>query len=138
MRKYELSLLVFLIYDVNLYSITYLEVWSVTEFVARDDSIALVANVDHNFAIVDACYSTIDYFVVINVVECAFVSCSLCSSVSSCCAIVLECFPIEIFQRFNVLSFHKLIKVLFLINKVRHYVDNKSNRLSILPIYNNI
>ena len=77
MREDELSLLVFLVLDVHLYSVAHLEVWSVAELAACDDALALVANVDNNLTVVDGCYSTIYHLVVVNIVESAFVGCFL-------------------------------------------------------------
>ena len=53
MRKDELALLVFLIFDVNLHGVTYLQVGVVAEFAYGDDAIALVADVYNNLALVD-------------------------------------------------------------------------------------
>ena len=49
MRKNELTALVLLVLNINLYLVTSLELWVVTEFRSRDDTIALVADVNNYF-----------------------------------------------------------------------------------------
>mgnify|MGYP007040841350 FL=1 len=53
MRKNELTALVLLVLNINLYLVTSLELWVVTEFRSRDDTIALVADVNNYFLLVN-------------------------------------------------------------------------------------
>ena len=106
-RKHQLTLLVFLILDVNLNGVAHLEIGSITEFATSDDTLTLVADVHNNFAVVDSSHCTIYHLIVVHVVERAFIGCLLSRFVSCAHAVVLECFPIETFQRLNVLCFHK-------------------------------
>ena len=57
-RENQLSLLVLLVFYVNLNLVTNLEVWIVTEFRSRDDTIALVADVNNYFLLVYRDYGT--------------------------------------------------------------------------------
>ena len=68
-RKDQLTLLVFLILNVNLYNVTYLEVWVVTEFACCDDTIALVTDVNNNFLLVNRNYCTVDYLMLRHLVK---------------------------------------------------------------------
>ena len=52
-RKNELTALVLLVLNINLYLVTSLELWVVTEFRSRDDAIALVADVNNYFLLVN-------------------------------------------------------------------------------------
>ena len=52
-RKNELTALVLLVLNINLYLVTSLELWVVTEFRSRDDTIALVADVNNYFLLVN-------------------------------------------------------------------------------------
>jgi len=53
MREYELTTLVFLVLYIHLYLIARLEIWVVTEFRSRDNTIALVADVNNYFLLVN-------------------------------------------------------------------------------------
>ena len=52
MRENELTTLVFLALYINLNLVTRLEIWVVTEFRSRDNTIALVADVNNYFLLV--------------------------------------------------------------------------------------
>ena len=54
MREHQLTLLVLGILYVNLYNVTCLQVGIVTELRSGDDTIALVAEVNNDFILVDA------------------------------------------------------------------------------------
>ena len=57
-REYQLTLLVFLVLYINFNLVTNLEVWVVTEFRCRNDTVALVTDVNDNFLLVYRDYST--------------------------------------------------------------------------------
>jgi len=108
-REHQLALLVLLVFNVNFHLVTHLQVWCIAEFAARNDTVALVTDVDNDFAVVDGCNCTVNHFVVVHVVQCAFIGC-LVSCLVGCLTAILEFFPIEIFQRIDVLNCHKCFK----------------------------
>ena len=73
-RENELALLVLCIFYVDFHNVTHLQVGVVAELRSGDDTIALVADVDNNFLLVDSCYSTINNLMVGYLVKCFVVS----------------------------------------------------------------
>lgn len=65
----ELTLLVFLVFDEYLYSVADFDVGVVAEFAHGDDAVALVADVNHCFALVQGDDGTFDYILVLDGVE---------------------------------------------------------------------
>ncbi len=68
-RQDELAFLVFLIFDEDFHGVADLDVGIVAEFVHRDDTVALVADVNHSFAFVERDDGTFDYVFVFDGVE---------------------------------------------------------------------
>ncbi len=62
--EYELTVLVLLALDIDLYLVADLEVRIVAELGSGDDTVGLVADIDYDFAFVDGCNSTLYDFVV--------------------------------------------------------------------------
>ena len=102
-RKNQLTLLVLLIFDVNLNRVTYLQFGIVTEFAGGDDTIALVADVYHYLALVDSDYGSVYHIVVVYFVQRAGIGLFLSLAARACVA-VTTCisFPIEVFQGSNI------------------------------------
>lgn len=68
-RQNELTALVFLILYVNVYFVAYLQVGIVAELRSGDDTIALVTNVDHYLFLINRDNGTLDYLVLLNLVQ---------------------------------------------------------------------
>ena len=103
MREDQLTLLVLSALYVNLYLVTDLQIRIVAELRSGDDTIALVADVDNNFLLVNRDHCTFYYLMVgylaqgfvISLVEFFLADTSTCS--------ILELIPVEIVERLNVL-----------------------------------
>ena len=63
MREYELTLLVLLVLNVNLYLVAYLELRVVTELRSGDDTVALVTDVNDYLLLVYRNYGTLYHLV---------------------------------------------------------------------------
>ena len=101
--EHELATLVFLIFNVYLYSIAYLQVRIVTEFVYGDDTVALVADVYNYFALTNWDYCTFYNFVFVYTTEGCVVSfLSFFVALSRFYSTVLECVPVKVRKRCNV------------------------------------
>ena len=68
-RKNQLAFLVFLVFYVNLNLVTDLQIWIVTEFRSRNDTIALVTDVNNHFFLVERDNSTLYNLVLLNLVQ---------------------------------------------------------------------
>ena len=103
MRKNQLTLLVLSTLYVNLYLVTDLQIRIVAEFRSGDDTIALVADVDNNFLLVNRNHRTFNNLMVGNLAKGFVVSLvELFLANTSSCAI-LELVPVKIVERLNVL-----------------------------------
>ena len=68
-RKNQLAFLVFLVFYVNLNLVTDLQIWIVTEFRSRNDTIALVTDVNNHFFLVERDNSTLYNLMLLNLVQ---------------------------------------------------------------------
>ncbi len=122
--EYQLTFLVFLVLYIHLYGVAYLQIRIVTELRSRNDTIALVTDVDNNFLLVNADYLTFNNLMVSYFVEGFVVGFFKVFLARSYGCAVLELFPVEVVQRlyvFKVRHKNELIKKIEL-NKVRLYV----------------
>ena len=103
MRKNQLTLLVLSTLYVNLYLVTDLQIRIVAEFRSGDDTIALVANVDNNFLLVNRDNRTFNYLMVCYLVQGFIVSLVELFLANTCGRAILELVPVEIVERLNVL-----------------------------------
>ena len=69
-RENELTILVFLVFDVNLNLVANLEIRIIAELSCRHDTVGLVANTDYNVTFVDSLNCTFHYFACLDGVEC--------------------------------------------------------------------
>ncbi len=69
MREDKLTFLVFRVLYEHFHGVADLDVGVVAEFVHRDDTVALVADVNHSLALVHGDDGTFDYFFVLDGVE---------------------------------------------------------------------
>ena len=97
-------MLVFLVFNVNLNLVTNLQVGVVTELRSRNDTIALVADVNNHFLLVDRDDSSLDNFVILNLVQCVVVGFRLIFFAHAGACAILKLFPIEVVQWLNVLD----------------------------------
>ena len=102
-RKNQLTLLVLSTFYVNLYLVTDLQIRIVAEFRSGDDTIALVANVDNNFLLVNRDNRTFNYLMVCYLVQGFIVSLVELFLANTCGRAILELVPVEIVERLNVL-----------------------------------
>ena len=99
MRKDKLSLLVFLVLDEYLYSVANLQVGIVAEFAKRNDSVRLVANVNHYLTLVECDNGTFGYIFVLNSVQRLVVGLfQFLKRFASLSVTLLIGFPIEVFN----------------------------------------
>ncbi|EJW96687.1 hypothetical protein EVA_15207 [gut metagenome] len=104
MREHELATLVFLIFDVHFNRVTYLQVRIVTELAGGDDTVALVADVNYNFALTDSDDCTVNHFVFVYTTEGVVVSLFLFFvALRNLSCAVFECVPVKVRKRCNVL-----------------------------------
>ena len=97
MRQDKLTFLVFLIFDENFHSVADFDFGIVAEFVHRDDTVALVSDVNHSFAFVERDYGTFDYVFVFDGVERFVVGFGeLFTSLLSSSFAIFVGFPIEV------------------------------------------
>ena len=68
-RKYQLTLLVLLVLDIDFHLVANLQVGVVAELRSGDDTIALVADVDYHLFLIDGDDSTLDHLVLLDLVE---------------------------------------------------------------------
>ena len=102
-REDELSFFVFLIFDVNLYFVPDFEVGVVAEFADGDDAVALVADVDDHFALVDGDDLSLDDLMVVDAGEALFVSAGLLlQALFGLCPAFLVAFPVAVLEGLNV------------------------------------
>ena len=102
MRKDQLTLLVLLVLYVNLYLVTYLEVWVVAEFACRDDTIALIADVYDNLFLVARDYGSLGHLMLADLVEGFVVSFVKLFFADVCSRAIFKLFPIEVVQWLDV------------------------------------
>ena len=110
-RKNELTLYTFEAFNINFNCITYSEFGVVTEFRSVDDTIALVTDINYNFALVNSLNNAVNHFVFANATEGCFVgSCELFNALFTCYVTAFERFPIEISQGSYILKiFHLFV-----------------------------
>src|SRR5574344_116681 len=68
-RKYQLTFFVLLVFYVNFNLVTYFEVWVVTKFRCRNDTIALITDVYNNFLFIKGDNCTLNYLMLLNFVQ---------------------------------------------------------------------
>ena len=100
--KDQLTLLVLLVLYVNLYLVTYLEVWVVAEFACRDDTIALIADVYDNLFLINRDYGTLNHLVLSYLVKCFVIGLLEVCFADACVCAILELIPIEVVQWLDV------------------------------------
>jgi hypothetical protein len=103
-RENELTVLVLLVLNVNLNLVAELQVGIVTEFRSGDDTIALVADVDHHFLLVDRDNSAFYNLVVLNLAHGTLVGLGLLFLAHAGACAILELIPVEVVQWLYVLD----------------------------------
>ena len=103
MREDKLALLVFLIFNVDFNGVADLQVGVVAEFADGDDAVALVANVDHYFALVHGNDSAVHHLVFTDFVEGFVVGlCKFFLAYARYGATFLKRLPVEVLQRLYI------------------------------------
>ena len=102
-REHELTAFVLLVFNVNLHHVTGFEVGIVAELVDGDDTVALVANVDHYFAFTNSDDSAFNDFVLVHATEGLVVGLFLFFLTAGCLhGTVFVSIPVKICQGSNV------------------------------------
>ena len=107
-RKYQLTLLVLLVFHIDFHLVANLQVGVVTELGSGDDTIALVADVDDYFLLVDGDDGTFYYLVLLNLVEGLIVGLLKILLAHVGAAAVLKLVPVEVGQWLHVLDVVKI------------------------------
>lgn len=102
-RKLQLTVLVLLALDIDLYLIADLEIGVVAELRCGDDTIALVADVDNDFLLVDGDNGTLNHLVLLNLVQGLVVGLGQFAFAIASLGTALKLVPVEVVQRLYVL-----------------------------------
>ena len=102
-RKDQLTLLVLCALNIHLHLVTDLQVGIVAELRSRDDTVALVADVDHHFLLVDGDDSSFHHLVVGHFVQGFVVRFVKFLTADTSGRAILKLFPIEVVERLYVL-----------------------------------
>ena len=99
MREHELALLIFLRFDEDFYLVAYLQLRVVAELGGTDRPLALEADVDRYFALVDRRDCTYYNLLVLHLAEGAFVGCFLLLARASAEDFsLLKLIPVEVLE----------------------------------------
>ena len=102
-RKLQLTVLVLLALDIDLYLIADLEIGVVAELRCGNDTIALVADVDNDFLLVDGDNGTLNHLVLLNLVQGLVVGLGQFAFAIASLGTALKLVPVEVVQRLYVL-----------------------------------
>ena len=85
-----------MVFNVNLNLVAYLKLWVVAEFRCRNDAVALVADIDYNFFLVNRDYFAFNNLMFLNLVEGVVVSLCQLFLVATNGYTVFKVVPIEV------------------------------------------
>ena len=102
-RKLQLTILVLLALDIDLYLIADLEIGVVAELRCGNDTIALVADVDNDFLLVDGDNGTLNHLVLLDLVQSLVVGLGQFAFAIASLGTALKLVPVEVVQRLYVL-----------------------------------